>query len=422
MATAAGDVTAFNPFDHSWLADAPRTYAALREQAPVLQTDGGLWIVSRYADVKTMCDHTLFSNDLSQELGMGLPTDVDPETQPELMARIQAIVADMPVDPAELLKARHIEAYDPPEHTRLRRITNRAFTPKRVQHLAERVRQEADNRLADFATADRFEVIEKVAAPLPETIIGELLGMEPDDYHLTREFTERFTSAQYSEDANSDAALTQKLEVHRDFGRYFYPIITSPERDRAGLISVLRRSKDEDNLSVPETMMFLWLLMAAGNHTTRQLIGNTVVALLDNPDQLALLQARPELVPNAIEESLRYLTPVRFSMRRAIVDTTLSGVTVPAGARVLGIWASANLDPDVFPDPDRFDITRDTSRHITFGHGIHFCLGAHLARLEGQSTLEKMLPHLDRYRIERRPQLIPQWMQQGFEEIELVAA
>jgi cytochrome P450 len=422
VAAATDDVTDFNPFDPSWFPRAPEVYAALRQQAPVLHTSSGLWVVSRYAEVRELCDYVRFSNELSQELGMGLPTDVDPDTQPELVARIQAIVGDMPIEPQELLSARHIEAADPPQHTRLRRITNRAFTPRRVQVLDGRIREVTAQCLSGIETAERFEIISQLAAPLPETIIGEILGMDPGDFHLTREFTERFTAAQYSANANSDEAIAEKLAVHRDFSKYFYPLITASRPSRTGVISVLTRSTHEDNLSLPETMMFLWLLMAAGNHTTRQLIGSMVVALFENPDQLALLEDRSELVPNVIEETLRYYPPVRFAMRQARLTTSLAGVEIPAGAKVLGIWASANRDPEVFPDPDRFDITRDASRHITFGHGIHFCLGAHLARLEGQAALEGLLPHLRRFQLDLPLQFIPQWMQQGFESVQLVAA
>jgi cytochrome P450 len=228
-------------------------------------------------------------------------------------------------------------------------------------------------------------------------------------------------AANYGEKAGTDEAVADGLDVYRDFSKYFYPRITADEDpSHDGLLSVLTRSKNEENLSLTEALMFLWVLLAAGNETTRQLIGNTVVALYENPDQLELLLDRPDLIPGTIEESLRYYPPIRNSIRGALEATTVGGVDIPEGARVMGMLAAANRDPSVFENPDRFDITRNASSHVSLGHGIHYCLGAHLAKIEGQIALAGLLPHLAEFRLPAAPELLPVWLIHGYQSIDLV--
>jgi cytochrome P450 len=233
-------------------------------------------------------------------------------------------------------------------------------------------------------------------------VIAEILGVDPE----RRDDFKRWSDALVFSGAMAGVAE----DTRREFRDYFGGVIEERRKEpREDLISVLTRAEEADTLSPDEVLAFTMLLLIAGNETTTNLIGNAVLALLDNPDQLAKLQADAALVPNAVEEALRFDSPVQLIMRLSTGNTDVGGATIPAGAMVIPMYASANRDERQFADPDRFDITRANARdHVAFGYGPHFCLGAPLARLEAQVALEAVVGRLNGLRrLEERVEWLP---------------
>ncbi|MFE9105160.1 cytochrome P450 family protein [Actinomadura geliboluensis] len=280
-------------------------------------------------------------------------------------------------------------AMDPPDHTRLRGLMAKAFTSRRVERLRPRVQEITDGLLDGIAARGAADLIEDLAVPLPVQVICELLGVPASDRARFREWTAVLTVP-----ALTSEARAHRREVARAFNGYLTEVIAErrarPEDD---LVSALITARDGDAaLTEPELLAGIALLLIAGHETTVNLIGNGVLALLREPDQMALLRAEPELLPAAVEELLRYDGPVeRASQRIALEDMEIAGTFVPKGAWVHVSLGAADRDPAVFDDPDRLDVTRAPKRHVAFGHGLHFCLGAPLARLEGQIAIGGLL-------------------------------
>jgi cytochrome P450 len=241
-------------------------------------------------------------------------------------------------------------------------------------------------------------LVADLAIPLPVTIIAEILGVDPaqkDDFKRWSDWIVMDFMGQITEE--------MRPEVERDMDAFmaYFEVAVGERRaqPRDDLISALIRAETEEQaLTADEVLAFIVLLLVAGNETTTNLIGNAVRALLDHPEQLERMQRDPSLVPNAIEEALRYDPPVQFLLRRAARDVEIAGAVIPENALVMVSFASANRDERKFADPDRFDVTRDAQGHLAFGHGIHFCLGAPLARLEARIALEEILARLPNLR------------------------
>jgi cytochrome P450 len=338
-------------------------YAALRARPGLARIEaiGGAFAAARFDDVRHVLDHPeLFSSH-----AMGSTTVRGHER-------------------------RMLIGADPPEHTRLRNLVNRSFTPRMVADLEPRIRQVTRDLIEAVAPGGRMDLIADVAVPLPVTIIAEILGVDParkDDF--------KRWSDNVVDERSGHLSAEEIQEAERDnegFILYFEEAIDKRRRRPAGdMISALVRAESEQQaLDAYDVLAFVALLLIAGNETTTNLLGNAMIALLDNPEQLEMLRAGPSLIPNAVEEALRYDAPVQFLFRQATRDTEIAGTALPEGAVVLPLYGSANRDEHRYPDADRFDITRDAQGHIAFGHGIHFCLGAPLARLEARVALEAL--------------------------------
>lgn len=343
--------------DASALWEPYERYALMRANKPVSQDDQGIWHVYRHEDVLRVCtDHQTFSSQYA--FGRNLLG--------ESMIR-----------------------QDPPRHTRLRKLANQAFTARRVAQLAPRITEIAGELLDTVADRDVIDVIRDLASPLPVTVIAELLGIERERRSEFRRWANVFTSL------GMRGPDEQEAQALRDMEAYFLHVI-GKRRIESGddvLSSLVRAEADEGKLTTNELVSFCYLLFVAGLETTTNLIGNTVICLAHHPDALERVRRDRSVVPAVIEETLRYLAPTQANVRVATADVVLSGVSIPAGSRIM-VWnASANRDESAFTDPDRFDIDRDGT-HTTFGHGIHFCLGSSLARLEGEIALTALL---DRY-------------------------
>ncbi len=357
-------------------ADPYAAYAGLRESLPVCRVTArdGLygWLVTRHDDARAALADPRLSKDPRlapadwREAGRGRPLE----------------------DRAGL--GTHLLTTDPPDHTRLRRLVSAAFTPRRVEGLRGRVQEIADELVAAIEARGSADLIEDFAAPLPVTVIGEMLGVPVGDRADFRRWTDDVVSSEPERGAARPAALAG-----------LHGLITGLIDDRRAepaddlLSALIAAGDEEDALSGTELVAMVFLLLLAGHETTVGLIGNGVLALLAHPDQLALLRERPELTGAAVEEILRYDGPVEMATWRfAIEPVVIAGTTIPAGQPILISLASAGRDPVRYDEPDRLDLTREDTRHLAFGHGVHFCVGAALARLEGEIALATLLRRL----------------------------
>jgi cytochrome P450 len=288
---------------------------------------------------------------------------------------------------------------DPPVHTRLRKLVSRDFTPRRIRELEPRIRELTNMLLDQVKERGDFEVMRDLANPLPVMVIAEMLGVERELYGTFKRWSDAIISGDNTLPGTPlPAEFTTSVD---DLRAYFSAQIdkrrTSPGPD---LVSALVAAHTEsDALDANELMAFVILLLLAGNETTTNLIGNGTLALGRNPDQMRMLQRDSSLLPRAIEEMLRYDGPVQSTARFTKSDLELGGTFFPAGFPIFVILAAANRDPAQFPDPDRFDITRDPNDHLAFGEGIHFCIGSPLARLEAQIAFSSMLERFPKLRL-----------------------
>lgn len=280
-------------------------------------------------------------------------------------------------------------AKDPPDHRKLRNLVNLAFTPRAVAHLAERVAAITQELLDQVRAKGEMDVTTDLAFPLPARVIAEMLGVPDEDWDIFQRWASVDTMS-----ASQDIKLVQ--ETNGDMHGYFAQLLAERRRSpREDLITALSLAEiDGERLSTHELVSFCMLLLAAGQETTKNLIANFVLTLADHPEDQTRLVQDPALMPTAIEEVLRYLPPVWFVIRQTTTEVELSGVRIPADQTVMLWLASANRDEAQFSQPAQFDIQRDPNRHLSFGHGIHFCVGAPLARLEARIALPMMLEQM----------------------------
>ena len=346
-------------------------YAALREAGPVLQVEPfqGAYTVTRHADVTAVLKNpTLFS---SQRLTpqVSLPAEAGERAR------------------AFFRNTRNLLSSDPPEHTRLRALVGRAFTARRIAELEPWMRARTRELLAPMLARAEFDLMKELAIPLPVLVISELLGVEPE----RREDFKRWSDHSIQAMAMTMGALdpTPLLASLREFYTYLEGALEQRRHTpREDLLSALVASS-EGFLQVADLISFTQLLLVAGNETTTHLLGNALVALLHHPEQLQRLLEEPSRSAAVMEEALRYDGPAQMLMRVATQDTRIAGQPLPAGARVMLLLASANRDPRRFADPDRFDPLRENTGSLALGAGIHFCLGAALARLEARVVMEE---------------------------------
>ena len=282
---------------------------------------------------------------------------------------------------------------DPPEHTRLRSLVAEAFTPRTVERLAPRIGEIAEELLESVPADGRFDLVETYSHPLPVIVIAEILGVPSSDRAKFKQWSDEAIIAIETR-GTGPGRYPLGGRAFPELRRYFTELLEARrEEPRDDLISDLVRVEVEGSrLTQDELIHLLILLLVAGNETTRDLIGNTVLALLEHPAQLELLRSDLSLAPNAIEEVLRYSAPAQYMSRRAKAATTVGDANIEAGEEAVLWFGSANRDESVFPDADAFDIRRsNANRHLTFGIGTHFCLGAPLARLEGAIAIEALL-------------------------------
>ena len=366
----------FNPWDENYRANPYPHYKQLYDGPPrIINLMGDAALVARYADVRAvLLDHANFS---SAQLGGG-----NFEEQNNLFGE----------DPSMLVA-------DPPVHTRLRKLVSRDFTPRRIRELEPRIREMSAQLVDAAARKGSLDVMADIANVLPVMVIAEMLGVPPDLYQTFKHWSDKIIE---SDNVLPGMPMPDDIVTAMKELRGYFSQEIDKRRGKPGpdLVSALVAAHEQNEaLSAGELLAFVVLLLLAGNETTTNLIGNGMLALGSNPDQLAMLRARPELMPRAIDEMLRYDGPVQSTFRTPTRDTNVGGTVIKAGTGTFVIVAAANRDPAHFPNPDKFDITRDASGHVAFGEGIHFCLGSGLARMEGAIAFGTMLERFPKLRL-----------------------
>jgi cytochrome P450 len=293
----------------------------------------------------------------------------------------------------DITALRQLISTDPPDHTRVRRLVSRAFTPRAVAQIEPRLRSacaELVDELIEKAERGNADLMSDLAIPFPVTVIAELLGVSPERRDDFRRWSDALAGA-LSGNVDMDEATTAGLELITFLTQVVEERRGNPGDDLVSRLLAGSTEADPDTLTIDEVVSNSLLFLAAGSETTTNLIGNAVAALAAHPDQARQLFAKPEMLPAMIEEVLRWDSPVQGLFRGTTRRTTLEGVDLPEGALVFVSFAAANRDPDHFDQPDRFDFTRNPRDHLAFGHGIHYCIGASLARLEARLVFESLL-------------------------------
>ncbi len=346
-------------------------YRRLRTADPVHWDERGSWVLTRYADVvAALRDSRLSAERFSLDVS-GLPEEVQ--------------------RPVRAL-ARQMLFLDPPDHTRLRTLAAKAFTPRMVEMMRLSIQRIVDDLLDAVEPDGSFEVIDALAFPLPAIVIAQMLGVPPEDRlqfaHWTAAFGALLDGALLTAIGLQEALI--RVSALMDYFRQIIAERRSAPRDDL-LQALLNAEEQGDTLSEDELLGNCILLLAAGHGTTTHLIGNGLLALLQHPDQLEILRQNPSLIGSAVLELLRYDSPVQMTGRQARTDLDIGGKHIQAGQYILACLGAANRDPQQFPDPDRLDLQRAAGKQLAFGHGIHYCLGAPLGRLEAEIALNTLL-------------------------------
>jgi len=368
----------YNPLAPESRANPYPGYALLRKEAPVHEMQPfGVFALSRYQDVF----HVLKHPEIYSSHGMRAMMRGETGMMGGVGGRGRSSV---------LFESDNLIASDPPVHDRLRAVVNRGFTPRRVAALEPRVREIADECLSSVVSTGRMDLVADLSIPLPVRVIAELLGVPSERLHDFKRWSDAIITS--STGVAGAADPEKSLSAREEFLDFFAEAIAlRRKRPTDDLISTLIRAEQgEGTLSEGEVLAFTVLLLVAGNETTTNLLGNALLALTEHPEELEKVTDTPALIPSLVEEALRYDSPVQGIFRQTLSDTELSGVPIPKGKMVMVLLGSANRDEEWLPDASCFDVTRNPKGHLGFGFGLHFCLGASLARLEARVALEEL--------------------------------
>jgi len=379
-------------------------YAALRQTTPVLDSGVGFWLLSNLADVRAVLRDPTCSADETKS------------TFNQMLAA-ENVAADAYVNPIDTMGM--LFFMDPPDHTRLRGLVARSFTPRRVAMIRPRVDELVSSLLAAKDPGDEFDVIGDLAYPLATQVICELLGVPTHD---RVRFGQWSSDVSHSIDPSAIRSEEANIAIERSADEllaYFDELIVDRRKNPGDdlLSSLIEAEDDGDRLSHDELLAMGLLLLIAGHETTVNLIGNGVLALLAQPDSIEELRSRPDLDETAVDEFLRFDAPVQLTQRVAMNDLDISGTTIPAGASMILLLGAANRDPAAFADPDMLRLDRQDNAHVAFGGGIHHCLGAALARIEGQIAISELVRSSSRLELAEEPVRRPTFTLRGLERL-----
>jgi cytochrome P450 len=383
-------VVRFDPYSYEHHEDPYPTYRRMRDVAPAyLDEERGFWALSRYDDVRAAIDDW---PTFSSTGGITLERRTE---------NVEPMLIEM----------------DPPRHTELRSLVSRAFTPRRVADLEPSIRELADELVDGFGGRTRVDIIEDFAAKLPMAVISVMLGVPREDQDKLRGWSDAMLHREEGSAELTPAGFEGATQLYGYFTDVIADRRAAPRDDLVGALVAaeeeaaggpqsdrdrelaLRGSPETRALTPSEVLGFCFLLLIAGNETTTKLLGNAIFWLEAFPDQRAMVREDPSVIPAAVEETLRFDTSTQALARLLTRDVELHGTTLPAGSKGLLLFGSANRDERHWDEPDRFDVGRNPAGHLAFGHGLHHCLGAALARLEMRVALEVLLPRLGNYRV-----------------------
>jgi cytochrome P450 len=388
-----------------YLSNPHQAFRRLRAEDPVhWYEEGGFWCVTRYAHLQQVSrDPRTYTSEQGTQLF-------------QIAQHRNTAAAAYP----DAMRAPSIIQMDPPRHNRHRKLVIGSFTPRRIATLEPMVRDIARKSFERVPLGEEIDFIEHVAVPLPMLVIAEILGVPPDRLHDFRRWSDALIEAGGGGLGPENVGTI--AEFFAFLGDHVQSLRRAPKEDV--LSQLLNATVDGDRLEDAEIVMFALTLLVAGNETTRNLIAGGTLALLDREEQWDRLMRDPSAIPNAVEEMLRWVTPVRTFVRRAIRDSELGGKTITAGEYVLLLYGSANRDEAVFgSDAEEFDITRASARrHVAFGFGEHLCLGASLARLEARVVFEELFARLPRFELAGEVEPLPSVLMNGIVRMPVVFA
>jgi cytochrome P450 len=379
----------FNPLSPDFIRDPYPVYHRMREVDPMHMTPLGFYVASRHADAALVLRDKRFGKDFVGRLIR--------RSGPEIMK-----------EPIYRSMSHWMLQQDPPDHTRLRGLVVSAFTARRVEDMRPRIKAIVDDLLDRVADKGKMDIVADFAFPLPVTVICDMLGIPEADralFHAGARGSGRLLDPVPLNRAELDEANANNAASEIYFNNLFELRRREPGPDLT--THLVQAEQGGDKLTNEELTANIILLFGAGHETTVNLIGNGLLALFRNPDQLALLKSNPSVIGNAIDELLRYDSSVQLTGRVALEDIEVGGVTVTAGTPVLCLLGAANRDPAVYSEPDRLDITRQNVRPMSFGGGIHFCLGAQLARIEAEVAISSLFERFPSLRLDDVAN--PQW-------------
>ncbi len=382
---SATDPFVYDPYVPEFQDRSHDVYRQLRDEYPLYHNaDRGFWAISRFEDVW------------------------------QATLEIEALTTENIEEAATLLPM--LNFLDPPRHNRLRALVSRAFTFRRISEMGPHIQRIAKELLDELEGREECDLVEDFSTPLPGRIIAEMIGVPADRRETFLGHTRKMLTT------NPDLTIAETIRepserIYEEFGRLLDERRTTPQDD---LMSALLGAEIEgEKLLDEEILGFCYQLIVAGNDTTTSLIGNGAVLLANHPDQKKLLAEDPSRIPNAVEEMLRFEPPAQSLPRQSRLPYSRHGKTIPPGERVLLVWAAANLDEREFPEPERFDVTRTIKRHLGLGHGVHFCLGASLARLEARIAFETLLERHPNYLLIEEPGWLPSRWARAHGEVRL---
>jgi cytochrome P450 len=351
-------------------------YRSIFDRGPIIETTFGDFLLTRHADCFNVLRDARFSSNDEHKPGF---------------AQVGELIRQLGYEDLLGLMTRIMLFADPPDHTRLRRLVSKAFTPKAIEAMRPRIAALVDGILDDADARGEIEVVDDLAFKLPVTVISEMLGVPHEDHDQLRSYTQAAVAA--LDPSDNVAELLPAADGLRAMRAYFDTLVATRRSDLGDdLLSAMIAAEDEgDRLSHDELLDTTLLLFAAGHETTVNLISGGLLNLLQHPAEHERLVADPTLIDTAVEEMLRIGPPVQFTARTCTVDVEVAGKALPKGSEIIVMIAAANRDPSVFTDPAAFDIARQDNRHLAFGGGIHLCLGAPLARVEGQEAIGRLV-------------------------------